>query len=100
MRSTGRRVSAGHSWPRGRRHTRSLSKGTPVFSARCHAHFAGLVIKLLMCGGGGAGRGSKPLRRSHEKRVLSDSNGGASLADYIVTTVAVAPVFDNIGEAS
>ena len=30
---------------------------------------------------------TKPLRRSHEKRVLSDSNGGASLADY----VALAP---------
>ena len=26
---------------------------------------------------------TKPLRRSHEKRVLSDSNGGASLADYV-----------------
>jgi hypothetical protein len=50
MRSTGRRASAGHSWPRGRPHTRSLSKGMPVLSARRRAHLEGEVTKLRMWG--------------------------------------------------
>src|SRR5271166_1266212 len=46
----GEGVSAGHSRPRGRPHTRSLSKETPVFSARWRAHLAGEVIKLRIWG--------------------------------------------------
>ena len=61
MRSTGRRVSVGRSWPRGRPHTRSLSKGMPVLSAWWRAHLEGEVIKLRMCEDGRASRAERQL---------------------------------------